>query len=93
MVVAVGSAEEALKRLAEGVHLVVSDFFLPGMNGLALYREAVARFPDLARRFLFLTAGLIQEETQTFLSQANAKLLQKPFTRQQFLGAVREVLG
>lgn len=91
--IAVGSAEEALKRLADGVHLVVSDFFLPGMNGLALYREAVARFPELARRFLFLTAGLIQEETQTFLQQANAKLLQKPFTRQQFLGAVREVLG
>ena len=91
--IAVGSGEEALKRLAEGVHLVVSDFFLPGMNGLALYREAVARFPDLARRFLFLTAGLIQEETQNFLSQANAKLLQKPFTRQQFLGAVRDVLG
>jgi signal transduction histidine kinase/HAMP domain-containing protein len=91
--VTVGSAEEALKRLADGVHLVVSDFFLPGMNGLALYREVVARVPDQARRFLFLTAGLIQEETQAFLSQANARLLQKPFTRQQFLGALREVLG
>lgn len=91
--ISVASAEEALERLGEGIDLVVCDFYLPGMNGLSLYHEATARIPGLQRRFVFLTAGLVQEEAQRFLAETNLVILQKPFTRQQLLDVVRQVLG
>jgi signal transduction histidine kinase/CheY-like chemotaxis protein len=89
--VSVASAEEGLSKLDEHVQLVLSDFHLPGLDGLAFFREAVNREPALERRFLFVTAGVLPELAQRVLDQG--RVLQKPFTRQQLLAAVRESLG
>lgn len=90
---AVGTAEEALARLGEAVHLVISDFYLPGMSGLALYREAVRRYPALARRSLFVTGGAIPDAAQSILGTERVPLLPKPFSRDQLLRLVGDALG
>src|SRR2546428_706900 len=41
------SAEEALGKLNGEVQMVISDLHLPGVDGLAFYREAVSRVPVL----------------------------------------------
>ncbi len=87
------SAEEALGRLNAEVQAVITDLHLPGVDGLALYREAVSRVPLLKRRFLFITAGAIPETARRALEHGQGRVLQKPFTRQQLLDAVREALG
>jgi signal transduction histidine kinase/CheY-like chemotaxis protein len=89
--VSVASAEEGLSRLDESVQLVLSDFHLPGLDGLAFFREAVNREPSLERRFVFVTAGVLPEAAQRVLD--GGRVLQKPFTRQQLLAAVRESLA
>ncbi len=86
------TAEEALGRLAERVDLVITDYYLAGLDGLAFYREAVKRVPSLERRFLFVTAGALPEDARRAVDQGHGRLLQKPFTRQQLLDGVREAL-
>ena len=56
-VVTVGSAAEALSKLAEGAHydVVVSDVSMPTMSGPELYVRVRERFPQLAQRFLLLS--------------------------------------
>ncbi|MBI4610281.1 MAG: GAF domain-containing protein [Candidatus Rokubacteria bacterium] len=90
--VCVTTAEEALEALSEPVDLVLSDVYLPGMDALALYREATTRDSRLRRRFLLMTGGLITDAIQGFLAQGEGKLLQKPFSREQLLDVVRELL-
>ena len=87
------SAEEALGKLNGEVQMVISDLHLPGVDGLVFYREAVSRVPVLKRRFLFITAGAIPEAERRALDLDQGRVLQKPFTRQQLLEAVREALG
>ncbi len=89
----VPSAEEALKQLAEAVDLVISDLYLPGMDGLAFYREATARQPSLSGRFLLMTGGIITETIERFVAETKTRLLQKPFSRQALLDSTRELLG
>jgi CheY-like chemotaxis protein len=56
-VVTVGSAPEALARLADGSHfdVIVSDVSMPGMSGPELFVRVRERFPELAERFLLLS--------------------------------------
>ncbi|MGH7389268.1 MAG: ATP-binding protein [Candidatus Rokuibacteriota bacterium] len=86
------SGEEALGRLDERVQLVIADYHLAGLDGLAFYREAVKRVPSLRRRFMFVTAGALPEEARRAVDEGRSRLLQKPFTRQQLLDGVREAL-
>lgn len=48
-----GSGQEGLERLTEGqVHLVISDFMMPGMNGAQFLQEVKQRSPDTIRIML-----------------------------------------
>lgn len=52
-VLTAGSGQEGLDRLAEGpVHLVISDFMMPGMTGAQFLREVKQRSPDTIRIML-----------------------------------------
>ena len=52
-VLTAGSGQEGLDKLAEGpVHLVISDFMMPGMNGAQFLREVKQRSPDTIRIML-----------------------------------------
>jgi signal transduction histidine kinase/CheY-like chemotaxis protein/HAMP domain-containing protein len=87
------SAEDALAHLDASIEAVVADFHLPGLDGLALYREAVSRVPSLADRFVFVSAGALPESARHAVDGDRARLLHKPFTRQQLLDAMTKVLG
>ncbi|MFQ5990746.1 MAG: hypothetical protein ACE5K9_12610, partial [Candidatus Methylomirabilales bacterium] len=54
--------------------------------------EVVARRADLGDRFLFMTGGLVTEADQGVLAAGNGRVLQKPFSREQLLELVGEVL-
>lgn len=52
-VITAGSGKEALERLAEGtVHLVISDFMMPGMNGAQFLHEVKQCSPETIRIML-----------------------------------------
>jgi DNA-binding NtrC family response regulator len=77
----VGDGEAALGKLAaRGYDLILSDIRMPDLDGPALYREVQRRYPDLLRRFIFLTGDVMSPETSQFLMQTAVPCLNKPFT-------------
>jgi signal transduction histidine kinase len=84
---------EALRfydQLAQHFDLVVSDVVMPGMGGLMLYSVLREREPNL--RMLFITGHPMELENQTLLEESRLNWLQKPFSMQDFIGAIRLAL-
>lgn len=86
--------QEALRLLGGGTFdLVITDLRMPGMDGASLYRQMLERWPDLAGRILFVTGDIEGEPSGRLLDAAAVRYLEKPFTTQQLVTAVQEILG
>ena len=59
--------------------LVICDVRMPGIGGLELYRQLVAKDPDLGRRFVFIT-GDTGSLGSSNVDTTDASVLAKPFT-------------
>lgn len=89
-------AREALMVLAEGARfdVIVCDLQMPEMNGMDLYREISARWPEMAERFLFLTGGATTAKAGEFLAGlARNRKLMKPVNGWKLERAIAGVLG
>ena len=74
------SARQALELVKNlEFDLVLSDYAMPLMSGKEFFRAATLFKPGLARRFIFLTGDLVQEETRAFLDSVGTPYLAKPF--------------
>ncbi len=85
---------EALKvydQPDQHIDLVVSDVVMPGMGGLMLYSALRDRKPDI--RLLFITGHPMELENQTELKASRLNWLQKPFSVQEFISAIRLALA
>lgn len=62
--------------------IVFSDLRMPGISGIAIYRELLAERPDLARRFVLVTGDLIgaKAEIEALPAQQRPQILEKPFS-------------
>lgn len=71
---------KALEHLA-GAHVdvVVSDLAMPYLNGRQFYEAVVARRPELARRFVFVSGGTTDPALEAFLMGFEGARLDKPF--------------
>lgn len=58
--------------------VIVCDMMMPGRTGADVYREVIAKRPDLAQRFLFMSGGTVEREHAAFLESAPARI-DKPF--------------
>ncbi|MCK9487518.1 MAG: response regulator, partial [Dehalococcoidia bacterium] len=84
----------ALRMLAEGDYgLVITDLRMPGLSGSDLYHEIQHRWPHLASRVLFVTGDIEGERGGRALDREQIRYLEKPFTTQQLLAAIRDVLA
>ena len=71
-----GSAEEALSvALAAEFNILLTDFRLPGMNGVELIKTMLRQ--DLKPVSIVMTA-YASEETESFARKVGARLLHKP---------------
>jgi PAS domain S-box-containing protein len=85
------SGEAALAIAAGGsFSVVLCDVRMPGMSGTDLYRELIAKDPNLARSFVFITGDKSSVDVEDALR--NVPLLEKPFTTAD-LNAVLERVG
>jgi CheY-like chemotaxis protein len=83
----------ALERLAEHSYdAILSDLRMPELDGPALYREVERRYPQLASRFAFLTGDALGDETRAFLEALHAPHLGKPFSAEDVIQVLRQVL-
>jgi len=87
------SGELALALLDAGrFDAIVSDLWMPGMDGIALWREVSTRHPALARRMLFLTGDTLSPDARSFVAETGAARLDKPFSKQDLLGGIAALL-
>lgn len=91
-VTAVGSAEEALARIAvEAPRVVVSDVRLPGRDGLSLFEEIRATRPSLP--VILLTAHGTIPDAVAATSKGVFGYLTKPFDSQTLLAKIDQALN
>ncbi len=75
---AVGNGVEALEKIrSQYYRLIVSDIDMPEMDGIEFYRQASALFPDIHKRFLFLS-GNISSDDVDFFEREGIDYLEKP---------------
>ncbi len=73
--------------------VIVSDWKMPGMNGIQLFEQVRVEHPALAGRMLFMTGDVINETFRDFLRDNGMTCLSKPFPIAEFQRAVASMLG
>ncbi len=92
-VITCDSGADALEKLSAGpVDVVVSDFLMPGMNGLELLAEVGRRDPEIPR--LMLTGYADKENAIKAINEVGLfQYLEKPLDNAQFLLALKNALA
>lgn len=91
-VVAVADGGEALEALGRGDYdLLLTDIVMPVMDGIALALKVAAWKPDLP--ILLMTGYAAERQRAHNLEALVAQVLDKPFTLEGLLAAVRRTLG
>ncbi|WP_292645824.1 PAS domain S-box protein [Mesorhizobium sp.] len=73
--------------------IVFSDLRMPGISGIAIYRELLAEKPDLARRFVLVTGDLIgaKAEIEALPAPQRPQILEKPFSTLDVRGVLSAI--
>lgn len=84
--------EAALKRLRQKHYdLALCDWKMPGLSGQKLYERVRVEDPSTAKRFVFMTGDVINEQAEAFLKQHRRACLSKPFSVAEFRNVVADV--
>ena len=92
VVEAATSAEGAERAAAGVIDAVVCDIRMPGGSGLEFFDLLRATHPDLARRFVFLTAAAKEPGISAQVEARNAPLLSKLYELDLAVDAVSVAL-
>jgi len=85
-----GDAQEAQRMLAMGGYdAVLLDVRMPGASGLDLHRALQTRNPEQARRVVFMTGDIVNDDVLTHLQRTGNPYLEKPFTTDELKKALR----
>ncbi len=83
----------ALTKLRGRVYkLILCDLKMPELDGPGLYREVMRHYPEMTRRFIFITGSAPTSEVTKFLKQSGAPSLRKPFDLDELRRVAGEVL-
>ena len=83
----------ALTKLRGRVYkLILCDLQMPELDGPGVYREVMRRYPEIARRFVFITGSAPTLEVTKFLKQTGAPSLSKPFDLDELERMIQKVL-
>ncbi len=87
------SGERALELAATAgdFEMLVTDVMMPGLSGRAVAERLCAQRPQL--KVLFVSGYLADDELRSDVGLARAELLQKPFTANELLTTVQQVLA
>lgn len=88
------NGETAFRRLsASPVHLVISDYNMPGMDGLQLLEALRANKPTQRIGFILITGTANRELIQRGQRAGMNNFVTKPFTKEALLQAIETVTG
>ena len=94
-VVCASGAAEALQAIANqpAFDAILCDIAMPDMTGVDLYEALLVTRPELAQRFIFITAGVDNRRAQDFRRSVKNPFLDKPFPPQALLEALDPFLN
>jgi two-component system, cell cycle sensor histidine kinase and response regulator CckA len=85
--------EEALRLLeTRRFDAILCDLMMPDVSGAELHRRTLARDPELARRFIFITGGPFSVEARNLVEATTNYCLTKPFGASELIEAIRMVV-
>jgi CheY-like chemotaxis protein len=92
----VDTAEDAFEalELLESVRYdaILTDVFMPGgLSGMDLHDRLIASRPELARRLIFLTGNILNDEVRARIVERDVPCLEKPFDIHVLSELVHEV--
>jgi two-component system, NtrC family, sensor kinase len=88
------SAPQALQKIAaHDYDLIITDIYLPGMDGLQLYHRLKALRPELAQRVIFISGGVLSGEVCTILERVGCPWVRKPFCVADIEASMQQALG
>ncbi len=73
--------------------VIISDWKMPGLNGINLFQELLVKNPIAAKRMLFMTGDVIKESFQEFLRMHSRTCLPKPFALREFHAAIARIVS
>jgi len=83
----------ALMKLQERAYdLILSDLRMPELDGPGLYQALETHYPQLCRRFIFLTGDSLNPDIQAMGIQYGVPQLLKPYTATELRRVIRQVL-
>ena len=81
---------KAIQLLAEiRFDLCLLDVRTPGIDGIELYKYICQTYPDLSFKVIFMTGDAMAKSIPEFANQAGCQLLEKPFTTDQLISAIK----
>ncbi len=89
----VNAVENGLAAIAElnehSFRAIVVDVGLPFLEGRKLYNELVDSYPAMAKRVIFVTGNVSDEEVHRFLEETGRPFLGKPASATELVKVVR----
>jgi CheY-like chemotaxis protein len=85
-----GEAISLLEELGDNVDLILTDVVMPDMGGLALAQELRKRWPDL--KLVYMSGYSEADKLEPGMQELQTPFLQKPFSAENLVLKVREVL-
>ena len=88
----VESGEEAIERIKQRTFsLMITDFNMPGLNGLELARKGMEMAPQMP--IIMGTAGISPKIIRLAKEIGISKVLAKPFLQAELMKTIRDVIG
>ena len=87
------SGERALAALARRkFDVIISDWKMPGMNGIQFFEHLRATDPASANRLCFMTGDVVNEALEEFLRRHQRACLPKPFSLGDFQNIIADLV-
>ena len=83
-------ALDLLEKQAEPVDILLTDYSMPGMNGLELIEQVIPRWPDMR---IVLASGYLDEVCLERIQELGARILHKPYNMQDAVGLISDSLN
>jgi two-component system chemotaxis response regulator CheY len=84
---------DALTKLANPVHLIITDLNMPNLDGIGLIRSVRANAACKGLPIIMLTTESQEARKMEGKAAGATGWIVKPFTQQQMLGVVKRILG
>ena len=85
--------EEGLSKVTDDTSLIITDYNMPGMNGIELIKKIRAGSTNKAVPILMLTTESEESKKNEGKNAGATGWLTKPFDKEKLLATIRKIMG